>query len=48
MKFFCKIGIHKWGKPTYIDYGPSSNVKNWKKACKRCGKIKTWIEVKKN
>jgi len=46
-KILCKINLHKWNRPTYIDYGPSSNVKNWKKICQRCGKVKTWVEAKK-
>ena len=37
-KIFCKIGIHKWSRKTFIDYGPTSNVKTWRRYCKVCGK----------
>ena len=45
-KFLCKIGIHKWSRKTYIDYGPTSNVKNWKRYCKICGKRQSWVQAK--
>jgi len=43
--FLCRIGIHKWGKPTYINIY-SSNVREWKKKCLRCGKVVRWFEPK--
>ena len=45
-KLLCKIGIHKWSRKTYIDYGPTSNVKNWKRYCKSCGKRQSWVQAK--
>jgi len=45
-KFFCKIGIHKWSRKTYVDWGSTSNVKNWKRHCKICGKTQTWVRPK--
>ncbi|MCK4475913.1 MAG: hypothetical protein KAU16_04225 [Methanophagales archaeon] len=45
-KFLCKIGIHKWSRKTYIDYGPTSNVKTWKRYCKICGKRQSWVQAK--
>jgi len=45
-KFFCKIGIHKWSRKTYIDYGPTSNVKTWRRYCKVCGKTQSWVQAK--
>lgn len=44
--FLCKIGLHKWGKATYISFS-SSNVRDYKKRCQRCGKQKSWVGVKK-
>jgi len=31
----CKLGLHKWSKPRFMDYGYSSNVLNWKKICEK-------------
>jgi hypothetical protein len=45
-KFLCKIGIHKWSRKTYIDYGPTSNVKTWRRYCKICGKTQSWVQAK--
>jgi hypothetical protein len=45
-KFLCKIGIHKWSRKTYIDYGPTSNVKTWRRYCTICGKRQSWVQAK--
>jgi len=45
-KLLCKIGIHKWSRKTFIDYGPTSNVKTWKRDCKICGKRQSWVQAK--
>jgi hypothetical protein len=45
-KFLCKIGLHKWSRKTYIDYGPTSNVKTWRRYCKICGKTQSWVQAK--
>ena len=45
-KFLCKIGLHKWSRKTYIDYGPTSNVKTWRRYCKICGKRQSWVQAK--
>jgi hypothetical protein len=45
-KILCKIGIHKWSRKTYIDYGPTSNVKTWRRYCKICGKRQSWVQAK--
>jgi hypothetical protein len=42
----CMIGLHKWGRTTY-ETSVSSNVRNWKKRCLRCGELLRWVEVKK-
>ena len=44
--FLCKIGLHKWGKSNFISHGYESNIRDYKKRCQKCGKIKTWIEPK--
>lgn len=44
--FWCWIGLHKWGRATYHDLF-SSNVRDWKKYCLKCKKVKTWVEPKK-
>lgn len=48
MSFLCRIGFHKWNRPTYTDLGPSSHIRDWKKTCLRCGKRKSWVEGKKS
>lgn len=45
--FLCKIGIHKYGKATFIS-GALSNVRDWKKSCEKCGKVKTWVQAKRS
>ena len=45
-KFFCKIGILKWPRKTFIDYDPTSNVKTWRRYCKVCGKTQSWVQAK--
>ena len=44
--FFCKIGFHKWGRSSFIDHGYESNIKDYKKRCEKCGKIKKWVKSK--
>jgi hypothetical protein len=44
--FLCKIGLHKWSRKSFIDYGPTSNVKTWRRYCKICGKRQTWVQAK--
>lgn len=44
--FLCKIGVHKWGRSTSISHAFQSNTLDWKKRCKRCGKIKRWVTAK--
>ncbi len=44
--FLCKIGIHKWGKATFVDHGFHSNVLDWRQECVRCGKRITWVQPK--
>lgn len=45
MKILCKLGFHKWNKPIFYD-NFSSNVKEYKKKCIKCNKIKRWVEHK--
>lgn len=42
----CRLGLHKWDEATFIDYGPTSSVRDWKKKCLRCGEVRKWVEVK--
>lgn len=42
----CMLGFHKWEKAGGVSYF-SSNVKEKKYRCKRCGKMKTIYETKK-
>jgi hypothetical protein len=40
-KILCKLGLHKWsGVQSHHDF--SSNVIDYQKFCKRCGKVKKW------
>jgi hypothetical protein len=39
----CRIGLHKWGKAHGFSQ-VSSNVVEMKQRCRRCGKVKRWIE----
>ncbi len=45
MSFLCKIGLHKWGRSKFW-MSASSNVRDWKKVCQRCGKTKTWVQAR--
>ena len=42
----CKLGIHRWGRATFIDMSIHSNVLDWKQSCVRCGKRITWVQPK--
>lgn len=44
-KILCKLGIHKWSRPKFI-MNASSHVKDYSKYCLRCGKKKTWTELR--
>ena len=40
----CMLGFHKWGRATFLSE-TGSNVRDYKKKCERCGKVKTWVEA---
>lgn len=42
-RLLCKIGLHDWGKPRAVYLG-GSNVRDVEKRCRRCGKLKRWVE----
>ena len=44
--FLCKIGIHKWGRATFVDHSIHSNILDWRQKCERCGKRITWVQPK--
>jgi hypothetical protein len=37
--FWCKIGLHKWGRWRVISFS-SSNIQDKEKRCLKCGRIK--------
>jgi hypothetical protein len=41
----CKLGFHKWEKPTFTT-NFSSNVVEWKMICSRCRNSTRWIQPK--
>ncbi|MFW9928435.1 MAG: DUF1660 family phage protein [Candidatus Thorarchaeota archaeon] len=41
----CKIGLHKWSRPTFTTHG-SSNVKDYSKTCARCNITKRWTKAR--
>jgi hypothetical protein len=43
-RLLCKLGFHVWSKPR-VTYLSGSNVKDFTKYCKRCGKQKRWVET---
>lgn len=45
-KLLCKIGLHKWSRTQKVSHGFRSKVYDCKKKCKRCGKVKKWVESK--
>ncbi|MEK6935012.1 MAG: hypothetical protein AABW46_03985 [Nanoarchaeota archaeon] len=44
-EFLCRLGLHKWSKEKYWT-NVSSNVRDFKKQCLRCGIVKTRTETK--
>jgi hypothetical protein len=46
MNLLCKLGFHRWGKSISTSWAFRSNVLDWKKTCKKCGKIKKWVSAK--
>ena len=41
----CKLGFHKWGRARFFSQ-VSSNVRDYRKRCKRCGLTKSWVKPK--
>lgn len=46
MSILCKLGLHKWGKATFVDHSFHSSVLDYKQRCLRCGKKITWVQPK--
>ena len=44
MNILCKLGFHKWSG-TKSHHIFESNVIEYEKFCKRCGKIERWNKI---
>jgi hypothetical protein len=42
----CLLGLHEWGRASFVDSGFHTSVLDWKQKCDRCGKKITWVQPK--